>query len=255
MLFTHIKLEKIKMSETLEGQLASLPATLLSLLGVPIPNNIPAPIDSVVQQFAGKPIDRIIINVMDNFGLFEITYYKPQFLISQSDTLLLLASQNPYTLGMFHQLFFGGFDHKNGFHLLNYLNSQGKETALVGRERDISRYDFGSASIPKTSDMQTWIEAAKVMNKKDLSILHYLDFEEMHQSGRRMGGKTPEELIEKLIKRTDKWFLSNFKQLRKNSLMIVLGNHGRYKIDLEYQGKVAEWRAASVPLAIFLYKE
>ena len=56
------------------------------------------------------------------------------------------------------------------------------------------------------------------------------------------------------FERTDKWILSQFKQLRTRSLMIVIGNHGRYKIDLNYQGKVAEWRAASVPLAVFLYK-
>jgi len=46
-----------------------------------------------------------------------------------------------------------------------------------------------------------------------------------------------------------------FKQLRKHGLMIILGNHGRYKIDLNYSGKVGQWRAASVPLALFLYKD
>ena len=102
--------------------------------------------------------------------------------------------------------------------------------------------------------MGTWIEAAKCINRYDLTWLHWLDFEEIYKGKQRAGISKPEELIQKLIKRTDKWILSQFKQLRSNSLMIVIGNHGRYKIDLDYQGKVAEWRAASVPLAIFLYK-
>ncbi len=239
---------------TLEGNLPSLASTILSLLDVQPPASVPPPIQSIVDYFKPRGVNRIVLNILDNFGLFETTYYKPEFLISQSDALLLLATENPYTLGVFHQLFFGGFDHNSGFHLLQELNKNEKPTIFVGRKKDIERYDQGTASIPKSDDMKTWIEAAKVINRHSLSILHYLDFEQLY---RRRGGqqRTPEELIQKLIKRSDKWFLSNFKQLRSKSLMIVLGNHGRYKIDLQYQGKVAQWRAASVPLAIFLYKE
>ena len=89
---------------TLEGNLAGLPATILQLLNTPVPNHLPPPITPIVNLFKQKgKIDRIIINMIDNFGLFEITYYKPQFLISTADALLLLSTQNPYTLGMFHQ--------------------------------------------------------------------------------------------------------------------------------------------------------
>ena len=123
---------------------------------------------------------------------------------------------------------------------------------FVGRNKDVSRY-AKEQGISKPNDMGTWIEAAKVINRNDLSWLHWLDFEEIYQ-GKQRGFSNPEELIQKLIKRTDKWILSQFKQLRSKSLMIVIVNHGRYKIDLNYQGKVAEWRAASVPLAVFLYK-
>ena len=44
-------------------------------------------------------------------------------------------------------------------------------------------------SIPKTSDMNTWIEAAKVINRYDLSWLHYLDFEELYRSRQKTGSK------------------------------------------------------------------
>ncbi len=241
---------------TLDGSLTSIPATLLKLLNIDPPANIPQPIQSVVDLFAPRGVDRIIINVLDSFGLFEITYYKPQFLISTADALVLLSTKNPYTLGMFHQMFFGGFDYEpNGFHLLRYIQEQGKSSVFVGRQKDIKRYDGGTPSIAKSTDMATWIEAAKVINRHHLSILHWLDFEELYNKRKRTGINTPEELTQKLIKRTDKWILSQFKQLRSKSLMLVIGNHGRNKIDLNYHGKIAELRAASVPLAICLYKK
>ena len=79
-------------------------------------------------------------------------------------------------------------------------------------------------------------------------------FENLHKQQQRLRQRTPEDLIEKLINRTDKWILSNYKQLRSNSLMIIIGDHGRVKLDLEYSGKIAQWREASVPIAILIRK-
>ena len=240
---------------TLEGLLPAFPATILELLNVEAPLHLPPAIQPVVDLFRSKgPVERIVINMIDNFGLFEITYYKPQFLISTADALVLLSTSNPYTLGTLHQMFFGSFEFENnGFHLLKYLESVGKSSVFVGRQKDTSRYG-ANYGIAKANDMATWIEAAKIINRHDLSFLHYLDFEEIYQQKRRTGAANPEELIQKLIKRTDKWILSSWKMLKRKSLMLVIGNHGRYKIDLNYQGKVAQWRAASVPLALFMYK-
>jgi hypothetical protein len=199
-------------------------------------------------------VDRIILVILDNFGLFETTYYKPQSIISNTNALVLLSTKNPYTLGVFHQLMFGGFEYMpNGFHLLKYLNENQKTTAFVGRKKDVDRYHGGTLGIPKDNDMNTWIEAAKVINRHAFSIIHFLDFESLHQRSSRVQG-TPEQLMEKLINRTDKWINTMILQLRSKSMMIVLGNHGRYKLDLNYGGKVAEWRAASVPLALCIYK-
>jgi hypothetical protein len=36
--------------------------------------------------------------------------------------------------------------------------------------------------------------------------------------------------------------------------MIIIGDHGRSKLNLEYSGKIAQWREASVPIAIFIKK-
>ena len=176
-------------------------------------------------------------------------------MITNSEVMLLLSTKNPYTLGVFHQLMFGGFEiEPNGFHLLRSLNDGGKKSCFIARKKDLERYDGGILSISKDSDMATWVESAKAINKYDLSFMHYLDFENLHKQQQKLKQRTPEDLIKKLILRTDKWILSNFKQLRKNSLMIILGDHGRSRLNLEYSGKIAQWREASVPIAIFMRK-
>ncbi len=240
--------------ESKKAYLNQLPATILQILNIDPPLDIiPEPIDSIVKRYRG--VDRISINLIDNFGLFEITYFKPRFLITNSEVMVLLSTKNPYTLGVLHQMMFGGFEvEPNGFHFLKYINEHEKETCLIAREKDLNRYDGGTLSKPKDSDMSTWIESARAINKYHLSWMHYLDFENLHKQQQRLKQRTPEELIEKLINRTDKWIKNNYKQLRNGSLMIVLGDHGRSKLNFEYSGKIAQWREASVPVAIFISK-
>lgn len=240
--------------ETIKCYMSQMPATILKLLGIDPPiGTIQEPVQSILDQYAG--IERISINMIDNFGLFEITYHKPQFMITNLELMVLLSTKNPYTLGVFHQLMYGGFKvEPNGFHLLKYINSNGKNSCFVARKKDLERYDGGTNSIPKDSDMATWVESAKVINNYDLTFMHYHDFENLYKQQQRLKQRTPEDLIQKLILRTDKWILGNYKQLRKNSLMIILGDHGRSKLDLQYSGKIAQWREASVPVAIFIRK-
>ena len=239
--------------QTLKCYLNQLPSTLINLLGLQYPLNLPDPVSDVVEMYKG--VDRISISLLDNFGLFEITFFKPQFMIANSEAMLLLSTRNPYTLGVLHQVMYGGFDiEPNGFHLLRYLNEHGKKTCFVARKKDLVRYNGGTNSVPKDTDMSTWVESAKTINNYDLSLMHYLDFEILHKQQQALKQRTPEDLIEKLILRTDKWILSNYKQLRNNSLMIILGDHGRVKLDLEFSGKIAKWREASVPIAILMRK-
>jgi len=240
--------------QTLKCYLNQLPATFLKLLGIEPPQNIiPPPVQAILDMYSD--IDRITISLLDNFGLFELSYMKPEWMIANSEVMLLLSTRNPYTLGVLHQIMYGGFDvEPNGFHLLKHLNENGKKTCFIGRKKDLERYDGGTHSVPKETDMSTWVESAKTINNYELSWMHYLDFENLHKQQQALKQRTPEDLIEKLILRTDKWILSNYKQLRNNSLMIILGDHGRVKLDLEYSGKIAQWREASVPIAILMRK-
>ena len=58
--------------QTLKCYLTQLPATITKLLGLDSPSTIDDPVQSILEQYQG--IERICINMIDNFGLFEITY-------------------------------------------------------------------------------------------------------------------------------------------------------------------------------------
>ena len=95
--------------QTLKCYLNQLPATLLKLFNVDPPSGIiPDAIQPIVDLY--QDIERISINLLDNFGLFEISYLKPHFMITNAEVMLLLSTKNPYTLGVLHQILYGGFE-------------------------------------------------------------------------------------------------------------------------------------------------
>ena len=101
-------------------------------------------------------------------------------------------------------------------------------------------------------DMGTYIEATKHIFKNDLLYLHFLDFESLYaQYGHRTPPKT---LLEKIVRRTDNWIKVLLKQARVGTLFIVVGNHGRHPVPLDYEGKLAEWRKANSPIAMMFQK-
>jgi hypothetical protein len=242
---------------TYELDLDRLPATFLDILGVPVPSDIPPAMKELSAKFKAE---RIVFALFDNLGLFELSQYKPQFLIEMSNALALLSTKNPYTLGVMHQILYGGLFPKighpykpNGFHLLKYLNENGHKTTMIGRPKDLRRYSGNTEERVKDSDMATWVEAARVINTYSMSWLHFLDFEGLAEQARQRG-QDLDELVKRLLLRTDKWMVSMFRQLRNGTLLVICGDHGRYKINVSGEDKVAQMRAASVPVAVFIKK-
>ncbi|MFW9882305.1 MAG: hypothetical protein ACFFG0_55290, partial [Candidatus Thorarchaeota archaeon] len=91
--------------QTIKCYMNQLPATIMKLLDIKPPIGvIPEAVQQILDLYQG--IERISINLIDNMGLFEITYMKPEFMIKQSEFMLLLSTKNPYTLGVLHQLIY-----------------------------------------------------------------------------------------------------------------------------------------------------
>ncbi len=241
---------------TYEVDLDRIPATFLDVLGLPVPGVIPPPITEISSNFKAE---RIVLALFDNLGLFELSQYKPTFLIEFGSAFCLFKTKNPYTLGVLHQIMYGGllpsigYPYGDGFHLLKYINDQGMKTAMIGRPKDLRRYSGNTEERVKDSDMSTWVEAARVINTYNFTFLHFLDFEGLSTQAKQRG-QDLDELVRRLLLRTDKWMVSMHKQLRNKTLLVICGDHGRYKLDMSGNDKTALMRSASVPIGVFIRK-
>ncbi|MFX1295968.1 MAG: hypothetical protein ACFFD2_14105 [Promethearchaeota archaeon] len=231
---------------TFTGTPEQIPATILKLYGLDPPKTI----QRSLEGFSLNPVKELILVILDNFGLFEITVYKPEFVIRESKYLLLLETPNPYTLDILHTLIHGDLSSKE-FHLITFLQQNGKTCTMIGQESDLQAFAGSANKIPTVGDVNTWVQASKMLNRVNFISLQFLDFENLYK---RFRSTPPEDLISRLILRTSKWLTGMFKQLRKGSIMFILGTHGRTKIELSYTGKFAKWRKASLPIGVLMVK-
>jgi hypothetical protein len=223
------------------------PSTILSLLGLEIPEGLYPANQELVSKFKAKAV---VIVVIDNFGLFEAVVYKPEALIKNMEALALIETEDPYALPLIKTLMQGPLP---GFHMINHIKDYGKAIKVICRENDQASFGFDpSYTVNPRDDMATYIEATKYIFKSELLYLHFLDFESLYaQYGHRTPPKT---LLEKIVRRTDNWIKVLLRQARDDTLFVVIGNHGRHPVPLNYEGKLAEWRNANAPIAIMFQK-
>ncbi|MBD3229055.1 MAG: hypothetical protein GF329_12780 [Candidatus Lokiarchaeota archaeon] len=234
---------------TINANMTQIPASILNIFNLPIPDSIPEPISEI----PNTGIKRVVMVLLDNFGLFEIVAYKPEFIINTLESIVLLETADPYAIPVLHQIIHGDLKNEN-FNLLSFLNSQNKSSVIIGKGEDIKQFSGKSKLIESGGDMTTWIQGSKILNKEDLVWLNFQDFENLYKRSMMYKKAPPENLIKRLIHRTDKWLLGMYKRTRKDTLFIVLGNHGRTEIPMNLEGKYAEWRKASLPIAIISKK-
>lgn len=230
--------------ESIEGYLAQMPATILSRLGLGAPSSLVPGIDLSTYDLT----ERIVIVHLDNFGLLEVVLHKPQFLLKEARQILTLDTPNGFAANVTDELTHGS--QQDGFHLFSYVMQQGKTAVLVDRENQ--RSTAGSATFhPADSDMRTYIETAKLLNRSDLLYIHFLDFDTLYKEHTN---RPPLELAQKLLHRTDRWLLGFFKQARPNTLFLILGNQGQRDYGLKYEGKYQNWAVANVPICLVIFK-
>ncbi|TXT54772.1 MAG: hypothetical protein BAJATHORv1_50023 [Candidatus Thorarchaeota archaeon] len=223
------------------------PSTILKLLGISVPDDFPPPNMEIVSKFDPKAIVMIMI---DNFGLFEAVVYKPEALIRNMEVLALLETDDPYAEPLIKRILQGTGEN---FHLVRHIRQFGKFVRVICRddESDLFGFDAG-CTVGVRDDMSTYVESTKHVFRSELLYLHFLDFESLYaQYGHRT---PPTKLLEKIVKRTDNWVKVLLRQARVGTLFVIVGNHGRHTIPLDYEGKLAEWRKANAPVAIMFQK-
>lgn len=230
--------------ESIEGQMVQMPATILNRLGLVVPTVLAQSIN--LSAFA--PTERVVLVHLDNFGLLEVALHKPQFLLKEARLLLTLETKDGYAANVINELIHG--NQSDGFNLFTFLVHQGKTAVLVDRENQ--EYIAGQAKFHSAdTDMRTYIETAKLLNRSDLLYIHFLDFDTLYKEHT---SRPPLELAQKLLHRTDRWLLGFYKQARANTLFLILGNQGQRDYGLKYEGRYQNWATANVPICLVIYK-
>ncbi|NHI82986.1 MAG: hypothetical protein EAX81_01595 [Candidatus Thorarchaeota archaeon] len=226
---------------------AEFPSTILNLMGMEIPEEMPPANAEILAKFKSG---RLIVIVIDNFGLFEAVVYKPEALIKNMEALALIETDDPYAIPLVSKILRGP---SQSFHLVEYTRGFGKAVQVICREDDMLTFGFDPAyTVNRRDDMQTYVEATKHVARAEFLYMHFLDFESLYaQYGHRTPPKT---LLEKIVRRTDNWVKVLLKQAHAGTIFIVIGNHGRHPVPLNYEGKLAEWRQANAPIAMMFQK-
>jgi hypothetical protein len=230
--------------ENIEGQMVQMPATILTQLALTTPNNL-AP---AINLSAFKETQRVVLVHLDNFGLLEVALHKPQFLLKEAKMILTLDTEDGFATNVMAELTHGNLN--DGFHLYSYLVHHGKTAVVVDRKNQ--KNHVGTATFHSAdSDMRTYIETAKLLNRSDFLLIHFLDFDTLYKEHT---SRPPLELAQKLLHRTDRWLLGFYKQARSNTLFLILGNQGQRDYGLKYEGKHQNWAQANVPICLTIYK-
>lgn len=233
---------------TITAPMTALPATLLNIFNLAKPAELPEPI-----QMRMPSVQRVIIVMIDNFGLLEVVAHKPSFVIQASKALIMLETTDPYAHAVLQQVVHGDMQSRS-FNLFHYLNQNQKTSLMIGRKDDLDEFSGGTKSIVSTQDTTTWVQASKVLNRIDFLWLNFLDFEKLYANP-LYRKQPPENLVQKLIHRTDKWMLGMYKQAAPGSLLIITGDHGRTHVDMyDENTKYGQWRKASLPIAVLCLK-
>ncbi|MEM2133747.1 MAG: hypothetical protein Q6366_012710 [Candidatus Freyarchaeota archaeon] len=229
-----------------QGRMNQVPATLLNLLGIQPPSRIPPKIEGIPNILRSN---HLIFAIFDNFGLLECTYYQPKFLIGKSEAILMLETENPYTPHVLKEVIHGNPD--ADFNLLTFMAEHGRKVTMIARPEDLEGVK-GVETRPSDSDNRTYIETVKILNRTDFLWIHFIDFETLYK---QYSFRPPKEITQKLISRTDKWLKVLHKQATPGTLLAVLGTHGREQApEIEYEGKYADWKRASLPICILIKK-
>jgi len=230
--------------QNIAGQMVQMPATILNRLSIPLPSNLISGIELPPENKA----ERLVVVHLDNFGLLEVALHKPKFLLQKCNLILTLETKDGYASNVTAELIHGNL--RESFNLFSYLIEQDKTADIIDRENQ--KANAGSAIFhPADTDMRTYIETAKVLNRTDFLLIHFLDFDHLY---REHSSRPPIELAQKILHRTDRWLLGFFKQSRANTLFLILGNQGQRDYGLKYEGKYQDWASANVPVCLVIHK-
>ena len=227
-----------------------IPATLVTILGEMPPLNL-RKIKLPEKYFE---CEQVVMILIDNWGLFECTYFGEmgagKQLVKLLDVLVLFETKNPFANQMTFEIFHGGLP-EGAFNMIDFLRSRGLSGIAIGRREDLDIYCGKAEAVYVKNDSEAYTEIVKRLNKFDFISVQFSDFDELYQNYRFA---PPEEVLKKLISRTSTWIKLFHEQVKEKTVFCIVGNHGKKELEIGFRGVAAKWKEANMPIAIFIRK-
>ena len=228
---------------------SQIPSIIYKLFDMSSPAYLPG-VDDL--KLPDKPIDQVILVIIDNFSLFEVITYQPEFMIKNLETLFLIETESKSASlsgPMMESTFFS--KESMTFNLLSSLSYNDKQVKVIAREEDLPKITTdNSLAEAQNSDVNIYVKGIKAVNRNDLLVLHFADFDEMYS---RYSMNPPEEIASKVMRRTDKWLNLFWQQAIDGTVLIVIGNDGKKPIEMNLEGRAAEWKRANLPIGFIKF--
>jgi hypothetical protein len=234
---------------TLQITAEQLPSIVLKLLRLGRPFYLPA-VDEI--QIPEEPIDQVLMIIIDNFSLFEIIAYQPSWMIKNFENLLLIETQSKEKAlsGPMLESIFSSKESMT-FNLMTSLHSNGKTVKAFAREEELPKITTDTTLVQaEKTDIDIYVKSVKVLNRSDLLVVHFSDFDEMYE---RYSMNPPEDIASKIMRRTDKWLGLYWQQAIAGTALLVIGNDGRKPIEMALTGKAASWKRANLPIGFIKF--
>ncbi|MHA1629682.1 MAG: hypothetical protein ACTSXO_05115 [Candidatus Heimdallarchaeota archaeon] len=235
--------------KTFNISVEQIPSIILKLLGLGRPFYLPS-IEKL--DLPADSVDQVLVVIIDNFSLFEIVTYQPVWMIKNLENLLLIETESkakalsgPMLQSMFYST------ESLTFNLVSTVVTNGKRVRVIAREEDIPKITtLPNVAMTEKTDVNIYVKALKALNRHDLLILHFADFDEMYE---RYSMNPPAEIASKIMRRTDKWLNLFCQQSIQGTALLVIGNDGKKVMDMGLEGKVVEWKRANLPIGFLKY--
>ncbi|MFX1251995.1 MAG: hypothetical protein ACFFCZ_10335 [Promethearchaeota archaeon] len=234
--------------EEIYGEMKQIPDLVCRLLRVDSPFNSP-PLQ-LPSQYSST--HQVVIISIDNFGLFEVVNFKPDFLVHLYQHLLLLETPHPDCDSVLNSVITG---ETAGFNLFRYLNAYGLKVFVAGRDKLVSYVPAGVDSLKAESDMQAYINSTKNLNRNALLFIQFSDLGTL--AAQYSSIRTPDQIVSQTLDRTSNWLKILYNQATPQTTFFIIGNQGTKsteKLDYGLDQQKQRQRRANLPIALVSMK-
>ena len=226
---------------------ASFPGTIEQWLGAELPDFLQSPV--YLPESLRYSSNRVVIALIENFGLFELTFFRPQFLIKTFEILFMIDAERPFTMPLSQEIITGSKE-PTIFNIFTDLRQKERSSLLIARDWFVRVFSGESESIMVNDDLQAFTETHENINNFALNFVVFSDFEDLYATS----GRPPLDVAREVVNRSSSWISLLWEKAIAGTIFLVIGSLGKSGLDYGLTGRLAEWKESSIPIALVAQK-